>query len=332
MVNRRLPRIGATSAVVCMLLLAACTGDDGTSQDAAPPAGEPGVVAADTCFGGETLSDADALDLLGEIDSTEIAAVRDLPTYDDPVACSEPHRLEVYAVVDAPKGPADNAADYAAALDSTRANHQEIRSAVAAACREEADPMLAAAADASPLDLIVTPAFGADIEVTALPFPHAAWQQGDRRFACVLRQEEPRALRYADFQTPDLDPALRICQDAELVTVACDEPHTREQLLVMTATPAVAAGDLPGRKAVKEDDGGTWVKLRDEVYEQLDAECAAYFTLIAHDPDEGLSPVAELYPEGWGDDDGEFSAVCTISSPLGVAAADMLETSRSVVG
>ncbi|WP_162602533.1 hypothetical protein [Nocardioides daejeonensis] len=323
-VGRALRR--AAVAALVATLLAGCSGDDGDPGHSVPAPAATAPLAG-TCFDGATLDDQDALALIGELDTLAVTEVRALPTYADPVACDEPHRLEVYAVVDAPKG----ARDYAAALDPDADRYQAIRSAVAAACREEADPALSAAADASPLDVIPHPAFVADIRTTFVPFPYADWQAGERRFACVLRQETPRSVRYADFQAPALDPTLRVCLDADLTTVACDTSHTREQLLVLTATPAVAAGQLPGRKAIKEDDGGRYVDLRPEAFQLLDDECAAYFALLANEPATGLTAVSEIYPELWGDEAGEYSAVCTVSSPLDVARDQMVVTDRSVV-
>lgn len=53
--------------------------------------------------------------------------------------------------------------------------------------------------------------------------------------------------------------------------------------------------------------------------------------LVANEPEAGLTAVAEIYPELWGDTEGEFSVVCTVSSPLEVGRGDMVKTDRSVV-
>ncbi len=180
----------AAATVMTMLALGGCTGDDSSEAgEPAPPVlgttgPEPG-----TCFGGATLASDDALALIGELDTVAVAAVRDLPTYDDPIACDQPHQLEVYAVVDAPKV----ARNYNAVLDSGAKDHQRIRSAVAASCRDEADPALAAAADASPLDLIPSPAFVGGIRTSFVPFPYADWRagSGSSRACCARTPPEP---------------------------------------------------------------------------------------------------------------------------------------------
>ncbi len=318
------------------LLLAVSLVVVGCSSDADDPAptsapsisGASGTaIAPATCWGDARHPADDLVELAGAADTLAVAALEAQPVFTDPVDCAEPHGLEVYDVVTAADVDAE-LDEWKVAVDPDAEGHQALRSAVAAACRRT-DDALSAAADATPLDVIPSPAFAPGTQVTWFPFPYDVWQAGERSFACALRQDEPGTTAYADFGSADLDPSLRVCLDRDLVTVACNEPHTREQLLVLTATPAVAAGKLPGIEAVK-DDGGEYVDLSREALSLLDAECSTYYDLVASDPDEELVTYAELYPELWGED--EFSAVCTVSSPLDVAADRMVVTKSSVVG
>lgn len=330
----------AAVLVLAVTLLVGCNssggGDDTDSHAGSTTSGTPVSTTAlvdgiepGTCWGDARLTADEVLVLAGEADTLAVTALEAQPAFTDPVSCDEPHGLEVYDVVTVDEEVTIDVLTWASTIDPDTARHQRVRSAVAAACRRT-DPALSAAADASPLDLIPSPAFAPGTSMVWFPFPYAAWQDGRQSFACALRQDEPGTVGFADFRSPKLDPNARICLDADLVTVGCDEPHTREQLLVLTATTAVAAGKLPGRRAVK-DLNGEYVALSPEAFALLDAECGAYFAAVATRPAKGLAAVAEIYPPLWGDDQGEFSAVCTVSSPLDVVTDKMMETSESVV-
>lgn len=328
--------IVGTAVLMCGALFVGCSGAADGEQGAPVPAPsgsgsttEQPTPTAGTCWSGARISADDALALVGELDTLETDALAALPALTEPVDCAEPHGIEVLSVVALTDELASTT--YRELVDPTGEGYPALRSLVAAACRDD-DPALVAAAEASPLDLIPTPAFAGGRRLTWTPVSYAAWQAGAREVLCIFEQDEPDTIAAADFRSAELDPTARLCLDADLVTVACDQPHTREQLLTLTATTAVAAGQLPGRDAVT---GGAekYVALRNEAFTLFDAECDAYFREVAGaDAAEGLVAVAEFYPELWGDEAGEFTAVCTVSSPLAVASQKMLETSTSVVG
>lgn len=328
------PSILGTGVLLLGGLLAGCSGADrepeaaSTSAAGASSIGEV-VPLAGTCWSGAKISADAALELVGELDTLETDALAALPALSEPIDCANPHGIEVLSVVVLEGALAKTT--YRELVDPTGSGYAALRSAIAAACRV-GDPALVAAADASPLDLIPSPAFAGGRRVTWTPMPYAAWQEGREEVLCTFEQDEPGTVTAEEIRSAELDPAARLCMDADLLTVACDEPHTREQLLTLTATPAVAAGQLPGRKAVTGGDE-KYVELRNEAFTLFDAECDAYFRAVAAPKvAEGLVAVAEFYPELWGDEAGEFSAVCTVSSPLAVASGKMLETSTSVVG
>ncbi|MFS3126922.1 hypothetical protein ACLM5J_00800 [Nocardioides sp. Bht2] len=324
------PGLFLVSGALLAASLVGCSGDDESQPRIATPSSPVSAttLTAGTCWDGARISADDALALVGELDTLETDALSELPAFAEPIDCAQPHGLEVLRVVPLVDELAKTT--YLDLVDPTRPGYSALRSKVATECRA-ADPALTAAAEASPLDLIPTPAFAQGRRITWAPVPYASFKAGTREVLCLFEQDEPGTVRADDFRSAELDPAARVCLDADLVTVACNEPHTREQLLTLIATTAVADGQLPGSSAVNAK-GEKYVALRNEAFTLFDAECDAYFRAVAPNAPDGLVAVAEFYPELWGDKNGEFSAVCTVSSPLTVAAAEMLETSTSVVG
>lgn len=102
-----------------------------------------------------------------------------------------------------------------------------------------------------------------------------------------------------------------------------------ERIAVVDASGAVAAGQLPGASAVREDG---FFDFTEAQFTRLDTGCEAFLQDIGKKYDKGLVGVTETVPSMWPDAEGRFRLFCSAASPVEVPVADMVRTSRSVVG
>jgi hypothetical protein len=144
----------------------------------------------------------------------------------------------------------------------------------------------------------------------------AQWEKGQRAFACTFTQVPQSPVRYAAVFTKALPVASRTCIDNNaLAYVACARPHDREVLAVLEVKAAVAAGALPGRKAVTKGVNGRIVGLPQDAWARLDAACTTYLRAVS--TVKRLTGLAEADPKHWPTAEGSFPVSCEADVPLG---------------
>lgn len=319
-------------AGLALLAVGACSATPGLSSTSSlqQRVGPDGFAASivGRCLGGERLAD-DEDALAGAIAAYGLDAYQamgDDPVWTDAVACAEPHTLEVYATVAVPRPLAEQVADYAdlLAVDGPRA--AALDAEVARACAAEV-PVASRVAAAAPLDVDVLPYTAPAVgRFSWSPAPPAAWDDGERVFACLFEQPQPASHTVADVVGGGLPAADRVCLRGTAFT-SCARTHDVERLALLGVDRAVGRGELAGARAV--DDLGR-VLLAPGQWRLLDATCERYLRAVAAHPWPGIRGVADTYPELYPDDAGNYTVLCLARSPFETPTAQLIVTTGSV--
>ncbi|HMY09879.1 MAG TPA: septum formation family protein [Marmoricola sp.] len=311
--------------LVCGLVLSGCGGSK-EAKDAAKAADGPVSVAEGDCFGGATVADA-ADELATKLKTKQVKALRDDPTWADPVDCAKPHRIFVYGVVGLSKAVDKEVTGYAQLLNTESKLYEQVRNEVNRACSLKV-PGVRKALKKTDLKLQITPALNSDLaHLTFNALPAANWEEGQRQFACLMTMEKPATYTLADFLTVQgKDSSLHLCYDPQSQPVACKEPHTMESVAVITANEAVAEGQLPDETGFVN---GT-LEVDPDVWDGLDRVCATFLRANSNLP-KGLTGVTSLYDSQWpvqGTED--FAFYCDATSPYNTPQRKQTRTTGSV--
>lgn len=310
-------------------VLVACggggTGSGGKDAKGASMSGPVSIKAGD-CFGGATLgarADAEA----EKIKTDNVTALQDDPTWRDPRACANPHRVEVYAVVGIAPDVAKRITGYADLLNTETSLYSDIRQAVNTACSRHL-PGVKRALRSTSLKVDVSPAVNGDVAQLAWnAVPYESWKKGNHEFVCMLTQKKDGTETMTDFfDKSGQRSALHLCFDAMSKAVECSGPHTLESLAIITANRAVAGGQLPGKGAFTSGK----LNIPATSWRQLDKACSAF--LDANSTGHpGLAGVTSVYNNQWPvPPNDNYSFYCDATSPYGTRPKERKPTSGSV--
>ena len=226
-------------------------------------------------------------------------------------ACGAEHAIEVYKVVamDQVKPKVTN---YAALLRSGRPAYRKLAVNVERACMNQV--LLDGARSSGFAGAVLEPAVPATVTLGwAAPSPEQ-WAHGQRVFACTMSQAKPGVLRYPSLFTRGFPTVSRTCIDSRsLIYVDCARKHDRERIALLDLRAAVAAGSIPGARAVRPGSDGRYVDLPPATFAALDRGCATYLRHVS--TMTRLTGVAEIDPAQWPTPDGSYLVACEADTP-----------------
>jgi hypothetical protein len=292
-------------------LVAGCSGGSlpGVGQSHRPSGSAE--LAASTCWTGDLLGSdpQDVLALSSRYDVPYLVtahAIASWPSFDRGESCDDDHAVEVFKVVRLPDLE-PRLGDYAALLRAGTALRDKVARSVARACMTK--PLAAAVALSGLPEPVMTPELPDSATVGWAPVPPELWSKGRHEFACALTWARPQRVRYHQVFTTAFPTAQRTCIDSRaLLFVDCARAHDRERIAVIDARNAVAAGALPGRKAIRGGPRGRSLDLGDAAYRKLDAACTAYLRAVS--TTKKLTGVANVDADEWPKPDGSYPIYC----------------------
>lgn len=283
----------------------------GVGGDSASDGGKPGSVAEGTCWAGTRLG-ADPQDVLelstrfGVPYLSTARALADRPAFAQPVACAEDHAVEVYKVLRLPTLD-PQLTDYAVLLKQQTPLYEKVSRALAKGCMT--GPLPKAAEETGLRGAVMAPVLPEGASLGWAPASPDEWASGRRVFACTLTWDEPTAIRYASVFTKAFPTGRRTCIDSRALRfVDCARRHDRERIAVVEAREAVAAGDFPGPKAIRNGPTGRYLAVEDAAYRRLDAACTSYLRAIS--TTKRLTGVANVDVDEWPAPGGSYPVYC----------------------
>lgn len=156
--------------------------------------------------------------------------------------------------------------------------------------------------------------------------PPTAWAKGDRSFACLFEQDPAETTEWSDVVTADFPLDDRACI-ATTTYVPCDSPHEVERIATLVVNGAVESGQLRGHRAL---DAAGNLNLRRKQWAELDVVCQGYLDVVSHNPADGLTGVADTFPELYPDELGDYVIYCLAQSPFDTSPDDVVRSSGSV--
>lgn len=276
----------------------------------------PSALVEGTCWTATPLGadPQDVLKLSERFDVPYLAAARAVatrPAFSERRDCGKDHEVEVFKVVRLPKLD-QRLTDYATLLRIQSSLYGKVSRSVAQACMTK--PLAQAVAKSGLPNAVMTPALPAEAAVGWAPASPDQWSAGQRVFACTLTWAEPGSERYAEVFTRAFPTAKRTCIDnRRLVFVDCARDHERERIAVIEASEAVAAGVLPGAKAIRSTPNGRVVDIGEAQYTRLDAACTSYLRAIS--TTKKLTGVANVDADEWPAPGGSYPVYCDADMP-----------------
>lgn len=325
----------ALAALALVLGTAGCAdvGSDGSATDtdlvAASQQSTGSFVRVGDCFAGARFGDEAAADLARERGYSHAAAGQraDDPVWTDGVDCQDTHKIEAYGVVGLPHDLDAAVGSYADLLDTETPLYRAVRDNVVEQCASQ-DPLIAAVAADTKLDLDILPMIGSDTVGRRAwdPVPPDAWEAGQRTFVCTFQQPSATTTRYRDILTGRFPDAGRSCLAGDRF-VACDEPHDTERVAVFIVDRSIDRGLLDGEAAVTAEG---MVDLGTAEWTMLDDACQRYINAIAPNAPTGIYGVADTYPELFPNEYGAFNILCLARSPFGTDPDAMVISHSSI--
>lgn len=310
-------------------------GDDQPSSDQ-PGSDQPGdgqsgdvpALTTATCWAGD-LAGADpqyVLSISKEYGVTYFAAAQALakrPSFRRPRPCDDEHAFEVYKAVAMDK-VAPKVTDFSALLKTGTKAFARLSANVQSACMNKS--LVEATARTGLPGAVMTPVFGDGFELDWAPPSPDQWEDGQRAYACTLKQQPVGSLLYAAVFDKDFPTSRRTCIDSKaLLFVDCARRHDREQVAVINVRTAVLAGKFPGRKAILTGSDGRYVDVSPAQYVTLDSACTTFLRTVSST--RKLTGVAEIDADRWPAPDGSYPVVCEADAPT---TSDSLVTQGSV--
>jgi hypothetical protein len=299
--------------VVWLAALAGCSqaplpgaGKSPASEDA-----ELGSVSEGTCWAGARLGadPQEVLKLSSRFHVPYLAAARavaDRPAFTDQVECADDHSVEVYKVLRLPTLDAQ-LTDYASLLTRQTPLYEKVGRALAKGCMT--GPLPKAAEQSGLRGAVMSPVLPEGTELGWAPSAPDEWAAGRRVFACTVTWPEPTSIRYATVFTKAFPTGRRTCiSSRSLVFVDCARRHDRERIASIDAREAVAAGEFPGRKAIRKGSSGRYLAIGDAAYRRLDGACTTYLRSVS--TTKKLTGVANVDVDEWPATDGSYPIYC----------------------
>lgn len=309
-----------------LVLLAVLAGCGGTDRQASPRAAasedQKPELAAGTCWSDEQLPQAlgesgfaDWVRKYARGDDSLGEAMRDDAAFSQRADCSEPHALELYAVVEVAPKLERRIRDYADLLDDSSRLYRSIRDQVNDRCA--AGSPYGKAQRRAGLQVQLGPALSRDsgLHLAWDPVPADLWASGEHRFVCTFEQDEPGTLRYADLTTSRVPVKARVCVNTPGTFVSCRGPHQAEDIGEMILNTAIEAGEVNAKKALRTEGKRKYVALSDREYARLDKVCQNLLDTVSTKP-HGVS--ARAYPgsvDQWPTEQGTYVATCFALRP-----------------
>ena len=306
-------------------VLVACSSDDG-ARSAAPesPSATPAkALTKGTCWSDQRLADAlgskrfdQWVQKYAEGDAALGKSMRDDAAFSKQLACTEPHALELYDVVDLAPALAAQVKQYADLLDQRTPLYRKVRDQVNQRCLA-GSPYGRAQRKAGGPPVQLGPALNTagGLHVAWDPFPADRWTAGEKKFGCLFEQDEPDTLLFVDLTTAKVPVGSRVCLDIPRTYVSCDGRHQAEDIAEMVLNTAIEKGRINGRKAVRKGAEGPYVALSDAEYARLDKVCATFLSSVSK-LKAGIE--ARAYPGAvsqWPTKSGAYVASCFALKP-----------------
>ena len=304
----------AALTLAALMLAAGCSkggGLPGLGDSSGTDTSGSTTLAEGTCWTAARLGDdpQDVLELSSRFAVEYLVAARalaDRPSFSGRLDCDEDHAVEVYKVLRLPKLDAQ-LGDYAALLRTGTPLYDEVARSVARGCMSDA---LAKAATSSGLPgAVMSPALPRGASLGWSPGAPDAWAGGQRVFACTLTWADPESIGYGTVFTKQFPTGKRTCIDSEaLAYVDCARRHDRERVAVIEARAAVAAGDFPGPKAIRNGPDGRYLSVSDARWKKLDAACTSYLRSVS--TTKQLTGIANVDVDEWPAPGGSYPIYC----------------------
>jgi hypothetical protein len=242
--------------------------------------------------------------------------MRDDVAFTKKIDCTAPHSLELFNVVQVSPALTARVTSYADLLDQKSALYLKIRDQVNNRCMAgSAFGQAQRKAGSLPVELEPSLNVRAGLHVAWDPFPADLWVTGQKKFVCTFEQEKPGTLAFADIPTRTLPVAARVCLDTPRKYLPCSARHQAEDIAEMVLNPAIAAGQITGKKAVRRGPNGPYVALSDADYVKLDKVCQTLLRSVST-VKGGIE--AQAYPGSvsqWPTDQGAYLASCFALKP-----------------
>ena len=238
-------------------------------------------------------------------------SMRDDAAFTEEIACTEPHSLELYNVVQlAPKLTA-RIKEYADLLDHKSALYRKVQDQVNDRCLA-GSPYGRAQRKAGGLPVQLAPAINVDSGFNDAwdPFPADLWEKGQKKFVCTFEQDRPGTLSFADFTTRQAPVKARVCVNTPGKYVSCKGKHDAEQIAGMTLNTAIEKGQIDARKALRKGQDGKYVAPSKAEYAKLDKVCQTFLSSVSK---RKGGVVGRAYPgsvQQWPTRTGDYVATC----------------------
>lgn len=312
-------------AVLLLAALAGCGGDETPKSPRAAASAKAPVkaLAAGTCWDDTQLPDAlgkqafdDWVERYAGGDADLRESMRDDAAFRQPVDCSDPHSLELHDVVSLTPGLTRRVTKYADLLDQDSALYRKVRDQVSERCLARS-AYGRAQRRAGGVDVQLSPwlSTASGLHVAWDPFPADLWAKGQHKFVCTFEQDRPGTLSFVDLTTRAVPVRSRECLNTPRRYRPCSGKHQAEVIAEMSLGPAVAQGQISGRKAIRTGPEGKYVALSDAQYAKLDKVCQSLFTMVST-VKGGV--VGRAYPgtaSQWPTEDGDYVASCFALKP-----------------
>ncbi len=282
------------AALLAGLLLGvtACGGSDTPAPAPSSPTGAASserVLAKGTCWDDTQLPEALGqkafrawVEKYADGDATLGDSMRDDAAFSTPIACTEPHSLELYNVIELSPALTARVTEYATLLDPTSTTYHLVRDQVNDRCLADS-PYGKAQRSAGNLPVQLGPSLNVEggLHVAWDPFPADLWARGQKKFVCTFEQDTPGTLRFADLTTDKVPIRSRVCLDTPGTYRPCSGKHQAEDIAEMILNTAIDHGQINGRKAVRKGAEGPYVALSTAEYAKLDKICQRLFRSVS---------------------------------------------------
>ena len=285
---RLLRSVAVLVATLLLGTLAGCGGDEKAPRRVTASNKPVKALAPNTCWGDEQLPEAlgDGFDgwveKYAEGNPAFGDAMRDDAAFAKEIACSEPHSLELYNVVEVSPELTNRITKYADLLDQKSELYHQVRDQVNDACMA-ASTYGVAQRKAGGLPVQLGPSLNVDggLHVAWDPFPADLWAAGQKKFVCTFEQDQPGTLRFTDITTSKVPVTARVCLNTPRKYVPCSGRHQAEDIGEMILNTAIQKGQIDGKKAVRQGARGPYVALSDGDYAKLDKVCQALLASVS---------------------------------------------------